>query len=42
MDESHQTTNPGSAGLSQPGNSSTPKSDDNDQEQQTVPGLWPT
>jgi len=32
MDESHQTTNPGSAGLSQSGNSSTPKSDDNGQE----------
>ncbi|MBC8742070.1 DUF883 domain-containing protein [Paraburkholderia sp. UCT31] len=31
MDESQQTTNPGFAGLSQPGDSSTAKSDDNDQ-----------
>ncbi|PRY04053.1 YqjD family protein [Paraburkholderia sp. BL25I1N1] len=32
MDESLQSTHGGSAGLSQPASSSTPKSDDNDRE----------
>ena len=32
MDDSHQLTNPGSAGLSQSGNSSAPKSDGNRQD----------
>jgi ElaB/YqjD/DUF883 family membrane-anchored ribosome-binding protein len=32
MDESHQPTDPGYAGLSRPDNSSTAKSDDNDHE----------